>query len=326
MKEDLSDWAPKQAHPDALLAELIGEAPLFDADALGWRSRLKLAGRNAGCIYRGDIHNMSLALEFEPRLKGRFAWNAFRHRVEVVRKTPWCNADWWETANLTPVGHRALRDADMTELGNYLTGTYDFGDCAMPAMPRGDPCRGRRSYLRRAEGLDRRPAGLGRRGAPRRLARDLCRRRHRRRTRRNTWRWSARNTSCRCSTGRSTQAPRPTTRWSSPPARDRQGPGAGDDVRALLPRGHSVATGQPGRLCPRHRRGHRRARRRDVGLEQVRRRGAEGGADALRRPWPAGLWLRGALLSTPHLPRLHAPTTSTSCRMRPATGATGASP
>ena len=38
-KEDLSDWAPKQAQPDALLGELIGAAPLFDADALDWRSR-----------------------------------------------------------------------------------------------------------------------------------------------------------------------------------------------------------------------------------------------------------------------------------------------
>ena len=43
-KEDLSDWAPKQAQPDALLDELIGAAPLFDADALDWRSRLKMAG------------------------------------------------------------------------------------------------------------------------------------------------------------------------------------------------------------------------------------------------------------------------------------------
>ena len=39
-----------------------------------------------------------------------------------------------------------------------------------------------------------------------------------RRTRRSIWRWSARNTSCRCSTGRSIPAPRPITRWSSPPS------------------------------------------------------------------------------------------------------------
>ena len=120
-KEDLSDWAPKQVHPDALLNELIGAAPLFDAEALDWRSRLKLARPNAGCSYRGDIPNMSLALRYEPRLKGCFAWNDFRHRVEVVRKTPWCLTEWWEAANLTPVGHRALRDADMAKLGNYLT-------------------------------------------------------------------------------------------------------------------------------------------------------------------------------------------------------------
>ena len=76
---------------------------------------------------------MSLALRYEPRLKGCFAWNDFRHRVEVVRKTPWCLPEWWETTYLTPVGHRALRDADMAKLGNYLTGTYDFGACAMQA-------------------------------------------------------------------------------------------------------------------------------------------------------------------------------------------------
>ena len=132
-KEDLSDWAPKQTHPDALLDELIGAAPLFDAEALDWRSRLKMARPNAGCSYRGDIPNMSLALRYEPRLKGCFAWNDFRHRVEVIRKTPWCLTDWWEAADLTPVGHRALRDADMAELGNYLTQIYDFGACAMAA-------------------------------------------------------------------------------------------------------------------------------------------------------------------------------------------------
>src|SRR5215472_7527079 len=130
-KEDLSDWAPKQVHPDQLLDELIGVAPLFDADVLDWRGRLKMAGPNAGCSYRGDIPNMSLALRYEPRLKGCFAWNDFRHRVEVIRKTPWCLTNWWEAADLTPVGYRALRDADMAELGNYLTQVYDFGACAI---------------------------------------------------------------------------------------------------------------------------------------------------------------------------------------------------
>jgi hypothetical protein len=130
-KEDLSDWAPKQTQPDALLVELIAATPLFDADALDWRSRLKMARPNAGCSYRGDIPNMSLALRYEPRLKGCFAWNNFRHRVEVIRKTPWCLSDWWAAAELTPVGSRALRDADIAELGNYLTQTYDFGACAM---------------------------------------------------------------------------------------------------------------------------------------------------------------------------------------------------
>ena len=41
--------------------------------------------------------------------------------------------NWWETADLTPVGNRALRDADMAKLGNYLTQVYDFGACAMAA-------------------------------------------------------------------------------------------------------------------------------------------------------------------------------------------------
>jgi hypothetical protein len=78
-KEDLSDWVPRQVHPDAHLVELIEAAPLFDADALDWRSRLKAARPNAGCSYRGDIPNMSLALEYELRLKDCFAWNDFRH-------------------------------------------------------------------------------------------------------------------------------------------------------------------------------------------------------------------------------------------------------
>ena len=47
-KEDLSDWAPKQTQPDALLGELIGAAPLFDAEALDWRSQLKLAAAQHG--------------------------------------------------------------------------------------------------------------------------------------------------------------------------------------------------------------------------------------------------------------------------------------
>jgi DNA polymerase I-like protein with 3'-5' exonuclease and polymerase domains/predicted P-loop ATPase len=129
--EDLSDWVPNQTNPEQRLEELIGAAPLFDADALDWRSQLKMARPNAGYSYRGDIPNMSLALRYEPRLKNCFAWNDFRHRVEVVRKTPWCLSDWWEAADLTPVGHRALRDADIAELGNYLTQVYDFGACAM---------------------------------------------------------------------------------------------------------------------------------------------------------------------------------------------------
>jgi DNA polymerase I-like protein with 3'-5' exonuclease and polymerase domains/predicted P-loop ATPase len=126
-KEDISDWAPNQADPAALLAELIDAAPLFDANALDWRSRLKTVRPNAGYAYRGDTHNLGLALRCEPRLKGCFAWNDFRHRIEVTRKTPWCLPEWWETTNLTPVGYRALRDADLTELNDYLVRAYDFG-------------------------------------------------------------------------------------------------------------------------------------------------------------------------------------------------------
>jgi predicted P-loop ATPase len=132
-KEDISDWVPRQANPDATVHELIEAAPLFDAEALDWRSRLKVARPNAGHTYRGDIPNMSLALRYESRLKECFAWNDFRHRVEVTHKTPWCLPEWWESTCLTPVGHRALDDTDIAELGNYLTRVYDFGACAMGA-------------------------------------------------------------------------------------------------------------------------------------------------------------------------------------------------
>jgi predicted P-loop ATPase len=132
-KEDLSDWTPNQADPAALLAELIENAPQFDAEALDWRGRLKMARPNTGYAYRGDAPNLALALEFEPRLKGCFAWNDFRHRIEVIRKTPWCQPEWWETTSLTPIGHRALRDADVTKIGDYVTQTYDFGACSVTA-------------------------------------------------------------------------------------------------------------------------------------------------------------------------------------------------
>ena len=133
MKEDLSDWAPRQVDPKAALAELIANAPTFDEESLGWRSRLKRAGRDAPYLYRGDKMNIELALKFDGRLKGRFAWNAFRNRVEVVQHTPWCNPDWWSTSNLTPRGYRRLRDTDIVRLGNYLTAEYDYGDCSLTA-------------------------------------------------------------------------------------------------------------------------------------------------------------------------------------------------
>jgi hypothetical protein len=133
--------------PDQLLDELINATPLFDAEALDWRSRLKRPNPNAAYSYRGDIPNMSLALRYELRLKDCFAWNNFRHRVEVIRKTPWCLPEWWEVAELTPVGYRALRDADIAGLGNYLTKTYDFGACPM-APSRAHPCNGRGAHLR----------------------------------------------------------------------------------------------------------------------------------------------------------------------------------
>ena len=133
MKEDLSDWAPRQVDPKAALAELIANAPIFEEESLGWRSRLKRGGRDAPYLYRGDKMNIELALKFDKRLKGRFAWNAFRNRVEVVQRTPWCNPDWWSASNLTPRGYRPLRDTDITRLGNYLTAEYDYGDCPLTA-------------------------------------------------------------------------------------------------------------------------------------------------------------------------------------------------
>jgi DNA polymerase I-like protein with 3'-5' exonuclease and polymerase domains/predicted P-loop ATPase len=133
VKEDLSDWVPNQTHPDARLKELVEAAPPFDAEALDWRSRLKMARPSAGCTYRGDIPNLKLALQFEQRLKGCFAWNEFRLRDEVTRKTPWCQPEWWAPENLTPVGYRARCDADLTELGSYLTHTYDFGASSVSA-------------------------------------------------------------------------------------------------------------------------------------------------------------------------------------------------
>jgi DNA polymerase I-like protein with 3'-5' exonuclease and polymerase domains len=126
-KGDLSDWVPNQVQPDAQLHELIAAAPLFDAESLDWRSKLKLAGRNAGFTYRGDAPNVALALKYEPRLRDCFVYNEFRFRTEVVKQTPWCLPEWWEESGLTPLGHRAVSDADITELGNYLTHTYDFG-------------------------------------------------------------------------------------------------------------------------------------------------------------------------------------------------------
>jgi DNA polymerase I-like protein with 3'-5' exonuclease and polymerase domains/predicted P-loop ATPase len=130
-KQDLSDWAPKQIDAKGALAELIAKAPPFDEASLGWRARLKAASPRADHLYRGDIPNLMLALEHEPRLKGCFAWNDFRHRVEVRGRTPWCQLEWWGAAYLTPTGNRALRDADLAGLGAYLTGTYDFGACSM---------------------------------------------------------------------------------------------------------------------------------------------------------------------------------------------------
>ena len=90
-------------------------------------------GARRSLFDRGDIPNMLLALKYESRLRGCFAWNHFRHRVEVIRKTPWCLPEWWEAAGLTPVGYREIRDADIAEFGTYLTQVYDFGACAMQA-------------------------------------------------------------------------------------------------------------------------------------------------------------------------------------------------
>ena len=104
IKEDLSDWAPRQVDAKEALSALIAEAPPFDAESIGWRSRLKMASPRSGYLYRGDKGNIMWALAHESRLAGCFAWNAFRQRVEVIKRTPWCQEEWWSKAALTPRG------------------------------------------------------------------------------------------------------------------------------------------------------------------------------------------------------------------------------
>ena len=268
---------------------------------------------------------MSLALRYEPRLKGCFAWNDFRHRVEVVRKTPWCLAEWWEAANLTPVGHRALRDADMAELGNYLTSTYDFGACAMQASRAAIHAEAEdHIFDELKDWIDALPDWDG-------VARL------------DGWLATYAGADPQAHTAEylalvgSKYIMQVLNRALNPGAKADyslvftalQGVGKDRVLEAMFSpyyrEGIPSPRSQPGRFRPRHRRGDRRPRRRDVGLAQVRRRGAEGGADPLRRPRPAGLRLRDALLSAAHLPRLHRSTTSSSCRTRPATAATGPS-
>jgi hypothetical protein len=66
---------------------------------------------------------MSLALD-EPRLGTLLRLERLPPpRRGVATRPPWCIEEWWDAANLTPVGHRAVRDADMAKLGNYLTST-----------------------------------------------------------------------------------------------------------------------------------------------------------------------------------------------------------
>ena len=303
-KEDLSDWAPKQTQPDALLNELIGAAPPFDTEALDWRSRLKVARPNAGCSYRGDIPNMLLALKYESRLKGCFAWNDFRHRVEVVRQTPWCLPEWWETTCLTPVGYRALRDADSTEFSSYLTYTYDFGACG-PAASRAAIHTAAEHHIfdELKDWIDTRPDWDG-------VARL------------NDWLTTYAGADPKAHTAEylaligSKYITQVLNRALNPGAKADysllfvalQGVGKDRVLEAMFApyyrEGVPSPRVQPGRLRPWYCRGDRRARRRDVGLAQVRRRRAEGGANPLRRPWQARLRLRGALLSAPHLPRL----------------------
>ena len=225
-----------------------------------------------------------LALEHEPRLKERFAWNDFRHRVEVCGRTPWCQPEWWGAASLTPTGNRALRDADLAGLGAYLTGTYDFGACSMTiaraalhavaeahlfdelldwieALPEWDGTARLDGWLVTYAGADTEVhskeylALIGAKYLMQVLNRAL-------------------HPGAKADYALAFTA----------------GQGAykdqilADDVHALLPRGHPVAAGLTRRLRARPRRGDRRPRRRDGGLAQGRYRGSEGGADALRRP------------------------------------------
>ena len=129
-KEDVSDWIPRQSAPDALLAELIAAAPPFDLAALDWRRRLKLAGEKSNSTFRGEKYNLVLSLSYEPRLRGLVAWNAFRERTEIIRRSPWCQDEWWALALLSPMGFRAITDEDYVGLSNFLVEHYDFGDAA----------------------------------------------------------------------------------------------------------------------------------------------------------------------------------------------------
>ena len=145
-----------QADPAALLAELIANAPPFDAEALNWRSRLKAAGRNAGYTYRGDAPNLALALIIRTAPQGPLRLErlpppdrGYPQRRRGARR------NGGTRRALTPVGYRALRDADITELGNYLTHSYDFGACSVTASRCRDQRDGRGAYLRRVKGLDR---------------------------------------------------------------------------------------------------------------------------------------------------------------------------
>ena len=136
----LSDWAPKQVDAKAALAELIAKAPPFDEASLGWRARLKAAGPRADHLYRGD--NTTWA---GPGLRGaaegplrpeRFSPT----RRSASRRTPWCKPDWWGVRTDADRKSRPARRGP-DGLGDYLVGTYDFGDCTC-TPPGRHPCPG----------------------------------------------------------------------------------------------------------------------------------------------------------------------------------------
>ena len=303
-KEDLSDWAPHQADPTALLAELIDTAPPFDAKALDWRSHLKAARPKrrlhlsrrraqpwAGARIRTAPQGLLRLERLSPPDRGHPQDAMVRARMVEAR-------------NLTPVGNRALRDADITKLGDYVTHTYDFGACVVTASRAAiNAMAEAHIFDELKDWIDARPEWDG-------VAR--------------LDNWLATYAGADTEAHAAEYLALIGSKYIMQALNRALHPGAKADYSLVFTAPQGVGKdrmleamfspyyregvpsprAQPGRLRTRHRRSNRRARCRDVGVAQVRRRGSEGGADALRRPRSAGLRLRDALLSAAHLPRL----------------------